>query len=264
MRPLCNVTKIVTTSFNHKWIGVVVASLMFVSIPSMGSTDIGTNTQYFSIQLGASRVIYDPVSVGETLTVTNPQDYPILVQSRVLAEDMKTKAPFVVTPPLFRLDGQQQNRLRIVRTGGGFAKDRESIQWLCVKGIPPKADDLWAKQLNTKSMAENRVSLVVQLSISNCIKLFVRPENIKGHPDDAADSLTWHRQGNRLKAVNDTPFYMNISSLKVGGEEIRDIHYIPPFSSYSFALPRGALGPVNWTIINDYGGKSKVYRADIL
>ncbi|NPE97657.1 Dr fimbrial biogenesis chaperone DraB, partial [Escherichia coli] len=69
------------------------------------------------------------------------QDYPMLVQSEVLSEDQKSPAPFVVTPPLFRLDGQQSSRLRIVRTGGEFPSDRESLQWICVKGIPPKEDD---------------------------------------------------------------------------------------------------------------------------
>ncbi|MDO2495886.1 fimbria/pilus periplasmic chaperone [Escherichia coli] len=27
---------------------------------------------------------------------------------------------------------------RIVRTGGDFSVDRESLQWICIKGIPPK------------------------------------------------------------------------------------------------------------------------------
>ena len=222
------------------------------------------HTQSFGVELGATRIIYDPASSGATLMVTNPQDYPILVQSRALTEDTKSKAPFVVTPPLFRLDGQQQSRLRIVRTGGNFAEDRESIQWLCVKGIPPEADDVWAKDKDGKSAAErNVVSLNVQMSVSNCIKLFVRPASVKGHPSDVAASLAWHRQGNQLKAVNDSPFYMNLHSLKVGATRITDIHYVPPFSSYTFTLPKGASGKVAWSIINDYGGESKVYQTEM-
>ena len=224
---------------------------------------IETNTQSFSVRLGAMRVIYNPASVGETLAITNPQDYPILVQSQAFAEDMKTKAPFVVTPPLFRLDGQQQSRLRIVRIGGYFAEDRESLQWWCVRGIPPKAGDAWAKEQNGKAVVEKKVSLNIQMSINSCIKLFVRPECMKGHPDDVAASLAWHRQGNQLKAVNNTPFYMNLTSLKVGGVDVHDIHYIPPFSTYTFALPRGAAGKVSWVVINDYGGRSAAYQADI-
>lgn len=46
----------------------------------------------------------------------------MLVQSEVLAENQKDPAPFVVTPPLFRLDALQSSRLRIVRTGVFFLR----------------------------------------------------------------------------------------------------------------------------------------------
>ncbi|MDI8993129.1 fimbria/pilus periplasmic chaperone, partial [Salmonella enterica subsp. enterica serovar Anatum] len=39
-------------------------------------------------------------------------------------------APFMVTPPLFRLNGGQKNVLRIIRTGGNLPEDRESLYWL--------------------------------------------------------------------------------------------------------------------------------------
>lgn len=89
-------------------------------------------------------MIYDPDSAGSSLEVTNPQDYPILVQPKLARGDKKTAANFMVTPPVFRLDGGQQSRLRIVRVGGEYPKDRESLDWLCVTGVPPKADDEWA------------------------------------------------------------------------------------------------------------------------
>ncbi|MXD27996.1 chaperone protein AfaB, partial [Escherichia coli] len=94
-------------------------------------------------------------------------------------------------------------------------------------------------------------------------KLFVRPGSIKGHPDDVASSLTWHKQGERVNAVNDTPFYMNLAALKVDGHAIGNVHYIPPFSSYSYELPAGTARNVTWQVINDYGGMSKEYHAEI-
>ncbi|WP_370546174.1 fimbria/pilus periplasmic chaperone [Edwardsiella tarda] len=246
---------------------LLVAMLCVLSVSSLQSVaadnKIEQHTQAFSIKLGATRVIYAPESMGQTLSVSNPQDYPVLIQSRVYAEDMKSKAPFVVMPPLFRLDGQQESNLRIVRTSGDFAKDRESLQWLCVKGLPPKEDDLWAKDNDGKSALKKTVSLNLQLSIDSCIKFLVRPESIKGHPDDVASSLSWSRQGTSLKAVNDTPFYMNLSSLKVGDVNVQDVHYVPPFSTFSFPLPKHSSGKVSWTIVTDYGGVSNVYQADI-
>ena len=220
------------------------------------------SSKVFSLHLGATRVVYNPDLSGEKLTVINDHDYPMLVQSEVLAEDQKSRAPFVVTPPLFRLDALQSSRLRIVRTGGDFPGDRESLQWVCVKGIPPKEDDKWAEEANKSKLAD-KVSLQVQLSVSSCIKLFVRPPSVKGHPEDVAGNVTWQKAGNKLKGNNPTPFYINLSELKMGGKEVKERHYIAPFSSYEYLLPAGTTGRVQWQVITDYGGKSKQFEAEL-
>lgn len=227
--------------------------------------DMETTSESFSVKLGATRVIYDPASNGATITVANPQDYPILLQSVVLSEDKKSKAPFIVTPPLMRLEGLQQSRLRIIRTGGDFAPDRETLQWFCAKGIPPKAEDAWAEDLKMPSVqAKGNVSVKVQLSISNCIKLQVRPAYVKGGPEFAAQNITWTQKGNTLEARNDSPFYMNLVSLAVGGAKINDIPYIPPFGTYSYPLPKGKSGnDVAWQIVNDFGGESQFYKGRV-
>ena len=230
------------------------------------SSTIETTSEPFSVALGASRVIYNPDSAGVSLMVMNPQDYPILVQSQVMNTDRSNKAPFVVTPPLMRLDGQQSSHLRIVRTGGEFAADRESLQWICVKGIPPKADDAWndSDKKKAKQFASNQVSLAVKLSISNCIKLFVRPSSIKGQPYAAGKKLRWQQQGKTLKAHNDSPFYINLSSLKLGGVAIQSPQYIAPYSTQAYALPNAARGKqVEWQTINDYGGEDQIMQVDI-
>lgn len=220
----------------------------------------------FSLHLGATRVIYNPDLSGEPLTVINDQNYPMLVQSDVLAEDQKTRAPFVVTPPLFRLDGLQSSRLRIVRTGGEFPSDRESLHWICVKGIPPKADDRWSEDQNktqNKTKQTNKASLQVQFSVSTCIKLFIRPSAVKGYPEDLAGNVEWLKVGDKLKGINPTPFYINLSELKVGEKNVQDRHYIAPFSSYEYSFPSGGTSRVQWKVVTDYGGKSKLFEAEL-
>ncbi|MEB7742644.1 fimbria/pilus periplasmic chaperone, partial [Escherichia coli] len=129
----------------------ILAGVPSVSAVAAGNDGVkNTTVNTFSLQLGATRLIYDPDASGETLTIFNHQDYPVLVQSEVLKEDRTGGAPFVVTPPLFRLDGQQSSRLRIIRTGGNFPTDRESLQWLCVKSVPPRAEDKWAEEQDEK------------------------------------------------------------------------------------------------------------------
>lgn len=226
-----------------------------------GQQKIDTATKTFSVKLGATRLIYNPESAGATLAIINPQGYPILVQSKVYAEDKQGNAPFVVTPPLFRLDGNQQSRVRVVRTGGTFAPDRETLYWMCVTGVPPKADDVWGQDKDGKSQAPKVATLEVQLRINSCIKLMVRPSSLKGDPADVATSMTWTRQGNKLKASNPTPFFMNLKELSVGGKKVEGLEYVPPKGERTFTLPAGASGKVQWKVITDYGGDSREYQA---
>ncbi|MWN56088.1 fimbria/pilus periplasmic chaperone, partial [Escherichia coli] len=220
------------------------------------------SSKIFSLHLGATRIIYDPDSTGATITVMNDLDYPMLVQSEVLAEDKKNRAPFMVSPPLFRLDGLQSSRLRIVRTGGTFPYDRESLQWLCVKGIPPKADDKWAEDRVGKHQAD-KMSLQAQFSVNSCIKMFIRPSAInKGHPEDVAKQVKWFKSGDKLKGINPTPYFINLSILRIGEKEVKKRNYIAPFSSQEYEFPSGSIGKIQWQVITDYGGKSRLFEAE--
>ncbi|WP_233445503.1 fimbria/pilus periplasmic chaperone [Enterobacter asburiae] len=217
-------------------------------------------TQSFSVKLGATRVIYDPDSAGSSLEVTNPQDYPILVQSKVTGDDKKTAANFMVTPPVFRLDGGQQSRLRIVRVGGEYPKDRESLNWLCVTGVPPKADDEWAQGEASKSKS---VSLNIQMSISSCIKLLVRPSSVSGGPEKSGSSLTWILKEGKLEVSNPSPFYMSLTEVKVGNEKVTS-DYVPPFGKTLLTAPGAKSGETaQWKVITDYGGTSQAFQANI-
>lgn len=251
---------------NSQLYGVVVAMVLVTFMADAGAsaqvkktTRIEQKEQPFALKMGATRVIYAPDSAGATLTVTNPQDYPMLVKSQVLDEDKKTVAPFIVTPPLFRLDGLQSSRLRLISSSRDFTPDRETLKWLCVTGIPPKKDDAWAKDESGK--VPDHAILNVQLSVSSCIKLLVRPSGLKGRPEEVADGLTWHRQGGRLRADNPTPFYISLKSVSVGGKPVESVEYVPPRGSQTFTLPAGAAGRVKWQILTDLGGDSRIYEA---
>jgi P pilus assembly chaperone PapD len=239
---------------------LVVAGAVYMSMGSVLAADqnIKTTTQSFTVKLGATRVIYDPESGGSSLEIDNPQEYPILVQTKVMGENKGPATDFIVTPPVFRLDGQQQSRIRIVRTGGEYAHDRETLRWLCVTGVPPKADDEWAKG---EKKSSKEVSLNIQMSISSCVKLLVRPSSITGGPETVASTLTWNKEGDKLKVTNPTPYYMSLSDIRLGGVIINP-DYVPPLGSQTFAIPKGATGSkVEWSVITDYGGKSQVYQS---
>lgn len=228
-------------------------------------SDVSISGKQYGITLGESRVIYPSDSVGVMVSVNNPQEYPVLIQTRVFDENKLATAPFVVTPPLFRLDAKQRSALRITQTGGSFPRDKESLQWLCVKGIPPKEEDLWADNKGNKKNADPNVGISLQIAIDNCIKLLVRPNELKGNPAQFAGELSWKVKGQKLIAENPTPFYMNLGKITIGGKDISP-HFVPPKSEWSFELPTELSGQrtISWQVINDQGGLGRTHSNNIV
>lgn len=191
-----------------------------------------------------TRLVYHADKKESSLSISNPDNLDYLVQSWVDGEGQsREKAPFLITPPLFRLDAKQDNVLRVVRTGGNLPEDKESLYWLNIKSIPSSTPQ---DKINT-----------LQIAIKTRIKLIYRPTAISGKPDDVADQLSWHRQGNNLVVTNPTPFYMNFQTITLGGKPVDNVTLVAPKSEAHFAVPGGiSSNSVSWQIINDYGGIS--------
>lgn len=203
------------------------------------------------ITIGGTRVVYPENKKESSIGIENPDNLDYLVQSWVETEDKaREKAPFLITPPLFRLDAKQDNVLRIIRTGGNLPGDRESLFWLNIKSIP--------------SSARNENTNTLQIAIKTRIKLIYRPTSITGKPEDVTTQLSWHAQGNQLIVENRTPFYMNFQEIKLDGKKIDKATYTAPKSETHFTTPGNITAhSVSWKIINDYGGISQSYTAQI-
>ncbi|MFV8757628.1 fimbria/pilus periplasmic chaperone [Yersinia enterocolitica] len=256
----------------NKVIILIFSSLMFLPYVYAKETGLHAIQHKFSVKVGETRAIYPLSSVkGISLSMVNPQDYPILVQTQIKDEDKHSSAPFVVTPPLFRLDAGMQGRVRVIRTGGNFPQDRESLQWLCLTGVPPKEGDIWDNGHHDNKKETQDVNLDVRLSISTCMKLLVRPDQLKQKPEDVAGELIWQRNGKQLQVNNPTSFYISFKSINLGGKNINlssagENTYVAPFGERSYALPMDMAGSpveVNWKIINDLGGESQVFKANV-
>lgn len=168
------------------------------------------------------------------------ENKPFLIQSWIDNGDGKTRGPFVVTPPLFRLNANDENNLRISYTGGELPQDKESIFYINVRAIPstPKNDI-------------NELRLVIKTRI----KLFYRPEKLQGKPYDAYKLLTFARSGGQLLITNPSPYYVVFSYLTVGNTVLKDTDMIAPGGQLNVTLPANNTGnTVEWSAINDYGG----------
>lgn len=213
---------------------------------------LGTSyTSQAGVVVGGTRLIFDGSKKESSLSVTNPDKNPYLIQTWVeTVSGGAKKVPFLVTPPLFRLDGGQNNVLRVVNTGGNIPSDKESLYWLNIKSIP--------------SANKDNESNTLLIAVKSRIKLIFRPQGLNGVPDDVANKLRWQRKGSTLRVTNPTPFYMNFQQVKIAGKNIKDVTYVAPGSSADFMLPQGvSAGNVSWKIINDYGGVGKEHSAPL-
>lgn len=197
------------------------------------------------IVIGGTRVIYNGEKKETSTSIRNQEKSGVyLVQSWIDTGVKENKAPFIVTPPLFRINPGEENILRIVRTGGSLPEDRESVFWLNVKSIPATDD----------SMPQNNV---LQIVVKSRLKLFYRPAGLEGAQDIAYKNLSVVRSGNHLTVSNPTPYYVTLFTLKVDGLEIKEADMVPPKGSVSFALPSTTASTVSWQAISDYGGISQ-------
>ncbi|MGN7975394.1 molecular chaperone [Serratia plymuthica] len=202
------------------------------------------------VVVGGTRLIYDGAKKESALNISNPDAEPYLIQSWVDAQEGDSaKAPFIITPPLFRLDGGQNNLLRVVRAGGNLPSDRESLYWLNVKAIPSVE-----KKDNT-----------LQIAIKTRIKLIYRPQGLSGNLEEAVGKLTWQRSGNALRVTNPSPYYLTFFNLKLNGSAVAGSTMVAPQATASFPLSAGGStgGNLSWQIINDYGGTGKTFASTL-
>jgi chaperone protein EcpD len=223
-----------------------------------------------SVVLNGTRVIYQAKEREVTLKLNNEGDAPALVQTwgddgNANAQPDDAKAPFTLTPPLFRLDPKKVQTLRIIYTQEPLPQDRESVFWLNVLEVPPVA--------STAADAPNSL----QLAFRSRIKLFFRPAGLPGDANDAAAQVGWKfvrraAGGCALAATNPTPYHVTFSAVavRVGGATRRDDRgaMVAPHATVEFDL--GALdavgaevpAEVDYTTINDYGaGVAGTFRA---
>jgi P pilus assembly protein, chaperone PapD len=212
-----------------------------------------------SIVITGTRVVYNAPQREVTVKLNNDGQSPMLVQSwidegNVQATPDTSAAPFVLTPPIARIDPSKGQALRIRYAGQkALPQDRESLFWLNVLEVPP-------------SSAEGQSRL--KIAFRSRVKLFYRPAGLPSNATAAAEQLQWRLQRNgsdwALECRNDSPYYVSLGKVSVSGNgqpasPTLDInssmlapgeHKMMPLKN-SAALASG--GKVDYTSISDLG-----------
>ncbi|MDX6041841.1 fimbrial chaperone [Scandinavium lactucae] len=212
------------------------------------------------IVISGTRVIYPAGQKSVTVKLENRGGKPLLVQSwiddgRENTNPQELNIPFLVTPPVSRIDPSKGQTIKVTYLGTALPQDKESMFWFNVLEVPPKANG--ADDQN-----------ILQLAFRTRIKLFYRPAGLKGNPSEAAKTLVWKAKttGQNLfvDVKNPSPFHVSFSdAFLVNGKAKYEIETVmlKPGESQSFKVKGLAVAPagakVEYSIINDFGGASK-------
>lgn len=217
---------------------------------------MGISSAKASVIMTGSRIIYSAGEKEHSVQLTNKDNFPNAVQVWLDSGDAQStpetgKAPFIVTPPFFRMEANAGQTLRLKYTGSGLPTDRESVFYLNFLQVPPV----------NKAEKSNKMLVLMR----NRIKVFYRPESITGRVDQVSSALTFSvRQRGKDVVVtgkNPTGFYATIASGEVvgSGKKLKmKSEMISPMSQAEWVIPNSSVPSnaiVNFLIVNDFGGQ---------
>jgi chaperone protein EcpD len=210
-----------------------------------------------SVVIAGTRVVYNATDSEVTLKLSNVGKSPALTQVWLDKGDPKADPstldlPFVLTPPLARIDPGKSQTIRIGYTGEAMPTDSETLLWFNLLEVPPKPS------------ANQAGANYVQLAFRSRLKFFFRPAGLEGRADDAPEKLTW-RLGSQdgkpaLLVANPTPYHVTIIEAHVGegpqAPKFDEGGMVAPHAQTALPLSSApaAGGKVSFTTLNDYGG----------
>lgn len=225
---------------------------------AFGALGMAALAAHASVIIIGTRVVYPSDARDVNVRLTNNGTTPALVQAWVDDGDPAmnaetAKVPFVLTPPLARIDKAKSQTLRLIYTGQGLPQDRETLFWLNVLEVPPKPEE---------------GTNYLQFAVRTRIKVFYRPASLhKGEPSESVSRVAWQvksaeGKGVVVEASNPSPYYLSLSQFRLlaNGKEVGTPMNVTlrPMSTESVTVADAdvdpkALSGVRFQVINDFG-----------
>lgn len=208
-----------------------------------------------ALTISTTRIVYDSTQRSASVVVANPSQRPFAAQTWIntQTDDTVTPVPLMTTPTLFRLTAGKEQTVQISALPNDLPQDRESLFFFNLQEIP---------------QADSNAGNVLNIALRTRIKLFYRPDSIKGDPVRRFKELQLSRtlrEGRPWVLLrNPTPYHHTFVRLDIvngkRSEAIDSPDMIAPFSERAYPLPVGIDGThleAVVAVINDYGGTSK-------
>ena len=228
-------------------------------------TLLGATTLQASVIINSTRVVYPQNDKEVTVRLESKNQAPVLVQTWLDKGDEHSTSeqgdiPFVVTPPIFRMEPGKQQVMRVAYTGEPLPTTQESLFWFNLLEVPAQPPG---------AQTGNQL----QLAFRSRIKLFYRPHNLAYGVQAAPGKLQWRRvsnaQGQGLEVFNPTPYHVTFEAVEVLDSGQRHARKTASPSSANMVVPGGRLrfelptlnsapsatATVQFQTLDDYGVK---------
>ena len=222
------------------------SKLTFMMLIVLNITSI--NTAFSAIALDRTRVVYEGNSKAISLNISNEnKQLPYLAQAWVEDhQQQKIAGPFIVTPPLQRVEPGAKSMVRIsaLPEVKALPQDRESLFYFNLREIPPRSDK----------------PNVMQIALQTKVKMFYRPASIVAKPGTVwQNQLVLHQTAKGYQIENPTPYYITVVGIAARAER-EDNGFVPvTLAPKSRTAVKSTVydSPVV-TYINDYGGRPEL------
>ena len=203
-----------------------------------------------NIIVNGTRVIYYESNKDVAVQLTNTGDASALVQAWLDDGDINStpenaNVPFLLSPPVSKINPLSGQQLRIKKLPYAFAADRESLYYLNILDIPATAADKKGK--NT-----------LQLALKTRLKFFYRPNALAKLSTEAIyQQVTYQRVGQQITIKNSSPFYFTVAAITPQNK--KQPNYIEPVMVAPFAqstvTTKTSMGNQQLQVIyvDDYG-----------
>lgn len=218
-----------------------------------------------NIVLTGTRIVFPEERREVSVPMRNVGEHSLLVEAWIDQGDAHARpdtieTPFILSPPLFRLEPHRAQTLRLIYDGDPLPRERESLFWLNVLEIPPKP--------KPGEAGRGEGVNYLQLAIRTRIKLFFRPKGLTGSLEQAARALRWSvarasgKGGFVLVATNRSQYYITFSKIMVQEGAVSEPAgpgMVAPFATLALPLHGWKAGVdlaeagIDYVVIDDLG-----------
>ncbi|MCK9782151.1 fimbrial biogenesis chaperone [Proteus columbae] len=210
---------------------------------------------YTSIEINKDKFIFIESKNQEVIEIKNSINSDYFIQSWIshYDENNDSELPFMITPPLFKIEKDEDYSLKIFKIDEIEKKDRETLYKINIKRIPVLSDSDDNKNL-------------LHISMNSVYNLIYRPISIEKNAVDAYKKIEFLKNKNNEFIINNpTPYFITL--LNVHLENISLISKsitIPPFKKYNTKNKIKKDGLIKWKTIDQYGVEIKAIDKAIM